>query len=130
EGQPTAELRTASALLIGHTCSIRGGPSYAKVQTVCEVRTATEREQEKFHAPWDGWWMLFPLVEFRDGPLWVADFSLISTVHVKHLVQKRIACLNEPGWAALQKRYANHCLRDSQPLELRQADLHRTWVEL
>jgi hypothetical protein len=62
---------------------------------------------------------------FRSCP-----FNVISTVHVKHLRDKRVACLNEPGWAALQKRYANHCVRDSQPLDIRQADSHYLWVEI
>lgn len=130
ENQPVVELRDGFALLLGHTCSIRAGASLVRLQTVCEVRPASAREQERFAPPWDGWWTLFPLVGFNEDTLWVADFGVVCTVNVKHLLDKRIACLGERGWAALQKRYANHCVRDSQPLEIRQADSHHLWVEL
>lgn len=130
EGLPAVNLSDTFALLLGHTCSIRAGANLVQLQTVCEVRPASDREKATFAEPWDGWWTLFPLVGFKDDALWVADFNLVSTVHVKHLREKRVACLNERGWAALQKRFANHCVRDSQPLEIRQADSHYLWVEI
>ncbi len=129
-GEPTPKTKICHAMLIGHPCSLRGGPKLAALQNLVEVRPVKDAEADRFVEPWDSDFRLFPLRNLFPDKLWVADFNVIGTVHFKLLEDRRMACLSLAGWAALQRRYANHSLRIDQSIELRMADLRGLWNEL
>ena len=122
------------AALIGHPCSLRGGGKPAIFQNVVGVRPAKPNEIERFEQvtpKWDCYFQVFPYVGLtEDGQLWVADFNILGTVHFKHLVDQRVACLSLEGWAAFQRRYANHTLRIDQSIDFRVGDVRQIWTEL
>lgn len=132
-GVASSKLKPGYAALLGHTCSVRGGGTPSFLQNVAQVRLAKPAEAERlgnadplFHSDFK----LFPLVGLFSDGLWVVDFSVLGSTHFKHLEGKRIACLSLAGWAAFQRRYANHSLRVDQSLADRAADLNGLWTEL
>lgn len=129
-GAPTPKTKQTHAMLIGHPCSLRGGGRIATLQNLVEVRPLKESEAVRFNEPWDSDLKLFPLVGLFPDKLWVADFNVLGTSHFKLLENKRVACLSLEGWAALQRRYANHSLRIDQSIELRIADIRKYWDEI
>lgn len=129
-GKPREKLHQGPAMLLGHPCSLRGGTTLAVIQNVCRVREAKDKEAERLAESEASYRQLFPLPDFLDGALWVADFNHLASVKFTHLNGQRIACLNHEGWAALQLRYSFHSTRIDQPLEQRVADIRATWAEL
>ncbi len=127
---PKAKPIVGHALLIGHTCSMRGGRQVASIQNVCAVRPAKETETEELAARENSFRQLFPLPGLIGDELWVADFNRLGSVKFTHLKSKRIACLNHDGWASLQLRYAYHSTRIEQRLEERIEDTRPTWIEV
>jgi hypothetical protein len=129
-GEPKARMMIGAAMLIGHPCSLRGGARLATSQNVVQVRPIKDSEAGRFAEPWESDFKLFPLVGLVSDELWAADFNIAGTVHFKFLENRRIACLNLEGWAALQRRYVNHTLRIDQSIDLRKGDLRNYWNEL
>lgn len=129
-GEPKPKVKQCHAMLIGHPCSLRGGGRNAALQNLVEVRAVKDSEAARFTDPWDSDLRLFPLVGLFPDRLWVADFNVIGTSHFKLLEGKRIACMSLQGWAALQRRYANHSLRIDQSIELRVRDIRKYWIEI
>lgn len=127
---PNAKRVRGHAMLIGHTCSMRGGARLAVIQNVCAVRAAKEKEALKLVEAENTFRQLFPLPGLVSDELWVADFNVLGSVKFTHLNSKRVACLNHAGWAALQIRYAHHSTRIDQPLEKRIDDIRPTWIEV
>jgi hypothetical protein len=130
KGAAREKLVNGLGLLLGHTCSIRGGASLAVLQNVCHVREAKEKELERLTESENTYRQLFPLPDLRAGVTYVADFNQLGTVHFKHLSEKRVACLSHEGWAALHVRYAFHSTRIDQSLDDRIADIRPTWLEV
>jgi len=131
-GAPKVKEKLCHAMLIGHTCSLRGGGDIAILQNVAEVRQAKDAEIARLKAAqplFDSDFKLFPLAGLFHDTLWIVDFNVLGTTHYKHLVDKRIACLSLEGWAALQRRYAFHSLRVDLSIETRAEDLRGLWRE-
>jgi hypothetical protein len=119
-------------MLIGHPCASRGrSGKLNEAQTVVEVRPAAKATspERPFEAPWDSHYALYPLPDLK-GEDYVADFDIIGVTNSGFLAGKRIACLNKPAWAALQRRYIHHFGR----LDLLQEDVERRleafWAEI
>lgn len=132
-GVPKVKEKVCHAMLIGHTCSLRGGGAPAILQNVAEVRQAKDAEIGRLKGAdplFDSDFKLFPLTGLFDDTLWVVDFNVLGTTHYKHLVDRRIACLSLDGWAALQRRYAFHSLRVDLSIATRAEDLRGLWAEL
>ena len=109
-GVPKVKEKVCHAMLIGHTCSLRGGGAQRSFRTSPRLdRPRTLRSGASLgtqHRIFDSDFKLFPLTGLFYDTLWVVDFNVLGTTHYKHLVDKRIACLSLDGWAALQRRYA------------------------
>lgn len=132
-GAVKAKEKVCHAMLLGHTCSLRGGGAPAILQNVAEVRQAKDAEIGRLKGTdplFDSDFKLFPLTGLYDDALWVVDFNVLGTTHYKHLDGNRIACLSLEGWAALQRRYAFHSLRVDLSIETRADDLRGLWIEL
>lgn len=129
-GSATAKTKLGHAMLIGHPCSLRGGSTLAVLQNIAQVRPVKEAEAERLTESPDSDSRLFRLDGLFPDTLWVVDFNILGTVHFKLLEKRRIACLSLEGWAAFQRRYANHALRVEQSIELRIADIRKYWLEL
>lgn len=127
---PRSKERVGHAMLLGHTCSMRGGSTLSALQNVCQVRPAKEAEIAKLAEREGAYRQLFPLPSLVGDDLWVADFNVLGSVKFTHLRGKRTACLSHAGWAALQLRYAHHSTRIDQSLEQRIADIRPTWIEI
>jgi hypothetical protein len=127
---PSVKTVDGPVMLLGNTCSMRAGASLHPLQTVCVVRAAKEAETQRLAEGEQKYIALFPLPELRGDDLWVADFSQIGTVFFKNLTDKRIACLNHSGLAAVHRRYATHSLRLEVAIDDRLADTAPTWLEV
>jgi hypothetical protein len=126
------KVNVGPALLLGHPCSIHAGRRIIETQLVAAVRHKAEAVSgsRTLEPPWDSYYYLFPLPGLIDGEDFVADFRRVGTTHFKNLGDRRIACLTQDGWAALQRRWAWHTLRADLPLSSRSADLAGLWNEL
>lgn len=131
-GSDKAKINVGPALLLGHPCSIHAGGRIVPTQLVAAVRPKADAASgnRSLEPPWDTHHYLFPLPGLIDGEDFVADFRRVGTTHFKNLEARRIACLTQDGWAALQRRWAWHTLRADLPLASRSADLAGLWNEL
>ena len=93
----------ALGMLVTHPCSSR-----ARHTGVLEsVSIAPVLPCPKgFEMPWDGFYEYFPLPGLKDGQDYAADLSAVCPIQTQHLADRRIACLNEQGLAALFHRLA------------------------
>src|SRR4029078_2798616 len=116
---------------LGHPCSIHAGPRMNELQLVAEIRPLAEASGQR---SWDprsaSHYYLFPLPALLAGEDYVVDFRRVGMTHYKNLDDKRIACMNLTGWAALQRRWAYHSLRVDLPLSIRMDDVRGYWNEI
>jgi hypothetical protein len=128
----TKELGRANlvtAVLLGHTCSIRGGSVDAQLQQLAQVRPKDEVDAN-FAPPYQRSYFLFPLPELKGNQDWVVDLRRVGTVATRYLYGRRIACLNHDGWVAFQRRVVWNQARvdvDSAQQRLRTLE---TWNEV
>lgn len=125
------KIKRTHVMMLGNTCSLRGGSRLATSQNVALVRPAKEGEVTRFQESWANSLFLLPLPGFIDEELWVADLRSIGTLHFREIqLEKRIACLSHEGLAAMQSRYADHSVRASLPVSQRVEDTQEVWNEL
>lgn len=124
------KVEVGPVILIGHPCAIYRGRTPFEMQFVAAVRPVVEAVPDRpFEAPWDTHKYLFPLPNLMGGTDYVADFRRLGMTHFKNLRERRVACLNREGWAALQRRWAWHTLRANIPLDERAGDIRGLWTE-
>jgi hypothetical protein len=111
-GQWVAHVKSgpnALGMLVTHPCSSRSRSTHALKESVSIAPVM--RCPEGFEAPWPGYYEYFPLPGLRGGQDHVADLSAVCPVRSEYLRDRRVACLNAEGIAALFHRLAMNSSR-------------------
>jgi hypothetical protein len=127
----------ALSMLIAHPCSARANETHNLKDDISMAPIVPRAKN--WGPPWTGHYEMFPLPNFYGGADYMADLSRAFPVVPEYLLERRIACLNEDGLAALLDRLARNATRleplhvpghfDSEAERLRmEFDLWETWV--
>jgi hypothetical protein len=99
----------ALGILTTHPCSSRSRTTHRLKEAVSIAPVV--RCPPGFESPWTGYYEFFPLPGLRDGEDYVADLSAVCPVRSDLLADRRIACLNAEGLAALFHRLSLNSTR-------------------